>query len=47
MSDLLVGEGIRFRDDGDEVDLGVEPAHELDIDLLQTESLRQRPVLWS
>ena len=33
--DLVVGEGVRLGDDWDEVDLGVQAAHDLDIERLQ------------
>jgi hypothetical protein len=33
--DLLIGKGISLSDDGNEVDFGVESAHEFDINLLQ------------
>lgn len=35
VGNLLVGEGIRLGDDGDQVDLGVEAAHDLDVEGLE------------
>jgi len=32
---LLIGQGVRLGDDGDQVNLGVQAAHKLDIDLLE------------
>lgn len=35
VGNLLVGKGIRLGDDGDQVDLGVEAAHDLDVEGLE------------
>lgn len=35
LDNLFVGEGISFGDDGDEVDTGVQSAHEFDVNVLQ------------
>ena len=35
--DLIVREGIGLRDHGNEIDLGMEPAHEFDIQRFQAE----------
>jgi hypothetical protein len=40
-SDLLVGQSVGLGDDGDEVDLGVQPAHELDINGFEAVKARQ------
>ena len=41
-SDFLVGQGIRFGNDRDEVDFGMQSAHELDIYRFQ--AVRKAPI---
>ena len=36
VGDFFVGQGIRLGDDGNEIDFGVQPTHEFDVNLLQT-----------
>lgn len=44
---LLVGQGVRLGDDGNQVHLGVEAAHNLDIDLLEPVKVKDQCTIWN
>ena len=44
---LLVGQGVRLGDDGNQVHLGVEAAHNLDIDLLEPVEVKDQRTIWN
>jgi len=40
--DLLVGQGVGLGNDRDQINLGVQAAHELDIDLLESVGVKDK-----